>query len=599
MERHRPLIRMSNNSIERSRQTPRPGAFVDFLLRPASATGGVDRVVPEFVGTSEWKERLIHEQETGSWRFWSLGEFGYGALRQAQALASFAEDVTMGTMDGVRLNGHFVALAFDATAARWHVWTSRLGTCHVYHLAGAHGNALGSRFSSVADCGSQKRLNWPALTSFFTCGFFPATLTHYGDVEVLSPARHVVFDAELNRIESRRYWNWSHSPDAQRSFDETVDAFGRVFGDVMREQIADGAIALPVSGGLDSRSTIVPVLKSDADARNRLWAYSYGYSDRSIETAISRELAAVRGLNFQSFTIGAGLFSQVDAILDATEGFQDVTQCRQAAVTDELAAHADHVIAAHWGDVWCDQMGLADQTGADDEAVLDQATKKMFKRGRQWLLEHLCRRQSSDHSEEAVRDLVRTEMRPYGHIEDRDFRLKAFKTDFWSFRWTLSSIRMFQSAVFPRLPFYDSRIVDFFSTVPTAHVRERRIQVEYIKRFAPDLARVKWQAFDANLYWYPYFNSLLLPKRAWKKLRRDARENVEPKRNWEVQFGGVEGRAQLEAALLGSGRAVHEFVEPAAIRGLLEDFYRDWPDAELGYAVCMLFTFSAWLERHV
>ena len=31
----------------------------------------------------------------------------------------------------------------------------------------------------------------------------------------------------------------------------------------------------------------------------------------------------------------------------------------QAFIAEELRQHADYVIAAHWGDVWLDEMGLA------------------------------------------------------------------------------------------------------------------------------------------------------------------------------------------------------------------------------------------------
>ena len=57
--------------------------------------------------------------------------------------------------------------------------------------------------------------------------------------------------------------------------------------------------------------------------------------------------------------------------------------------------------------------------------------------------------------EDVLRETVGAELRRVGQIEDPDFRVKALKTDFWSFRWTTTSLRMFQAAAFPRLPFYD------------------------------------------------------------------------------------------------------------------------------------------------
>ena len=78
-----------------------------------------------------------------------------------------------------------------------------------------------------------------------------------------------------------------------------------------------------------------------------------------METRIARQVANSRGLPFQAFTIKPYLFDHLDLVMASVEGFQDVTQCRQAAVMDEIARQADYLIAAHWGDVWLDDMGLA------------------------------------------------------------------------------------------------------------------------------------------------------------------------------------------------------------------------------------------------
>ncbi len=52
-----------------------------------------------------------------------------------------------------------------------------------------------------------------------------------------------------------------------------------------------------------------------------------------------------------------------------------------------------------------------------------------------------------------------------------DFRLKALKTETWGFRWTLASLRMYQTAVLPRLPFFDTRVTDILSCSPELPAR--------------------------------------------------------------------------------------------------------------------------------
>ena len=156
---------------------------------------------------------------------------------------------------------------------------------------------------------------------------------------------------------------------------------------------------------------------------------------------------------------------------------------------------------------------------------------------------------------------------------------------------------MFQPAAYPRLPFYDTRLMDLICTIPTEFIRGRRLQVEYLKRYAPDLARIPWQVYDANLYWYPYFNSLLIPKRAVKKLSRRLSGRPVIQRNWEVQFLSPGGREGLQAYLLEPGLKIHNHAPRKELNRLVDDLYAD-PSAGNGYAVSMLLTFSAWLEAY-
>jgi hypothetical protein len=163
----------------------------------------------------------------------------------------------------------------------------------------------------------------------------------------------------------------------------------------------------------------------------------------------------------------------------------------------------------------------------------------------------------------------------------------------------MASLRMYQAAAFPRLPFFDTRLSDFFCTVPTKYVAKRQLQIDYLKRFAPALARITWQAYDSNLFWQRHFNSWLLPKRAFKKVGRVvSRRQQQRQRNWEVQFLSESGRRELTRGLLDSKLKLHEFVPAREVQTLLENFYAEPFKQKRGYTVSMLLTFSAWLERY-
>jgi hypothetical protein len=197
-----------------------------------------------------------------------------------------------------------------------------------------------------------------------------------------------------------------------------------------------------------------------------------------------------------------------------------------------------------------------------------------------------------------LRDLLTKDQNQLNHLQDPDFRLKALKIETYVFRWSLASLRMYQPGAFPLLPFFDPRFYDFFSTIPTSYVAGRRLQVAYLKRYAPNLARVPWQAYyDANLYEYLHFNTWLLPRRAVNKLRRLLSNQRVIERNWEVQFLNPRGSQGLQDWLLTPGLKLHNYIPQAKLAAFLRDFFNA-PYAANGYAASMLLTFSAWLEAY-
>lgn len=524
------------------------------------------------------------------WHYWLLGEL-YGLLPARQP--AFILDVLTGRVAAAHLNGHFLLCAWQETTHQWHIWTDRFGTLHGYYAQDGRRAALGSYSGAVSAAASRRQLDWVGLTSFFSCGFFLGNHTQYDDMQVLRPATHLVLDEQGQLCREERYWAWQHQPDRQRSQADTGAEFAHLFGAVIHEQMGQGRVAVPISGGLDSRSVVAAL---GDEERGRVWAYSYGYLPHSVETQIAQRVAQARQLPFQAFTIPPYLFDRLPQVIGAIEGFQDITQCRQAAILPELAEQAEFVSAAHWGDVWLDDMGLAGQTNLGTEAFFQTAWKKIAKTGRDWLVQNVCQPQLGQSSAEAVvKDLLQSALVAVAHLEEPDFRLKAFKTEQWSARWTTASLRMYQPAVFPRLPFYDTRLTDFFAQVPTALVAQRQLQVEYLKQAAPDLARIIWQRYGYNLYWYPYRHYFRWPRRLWRGVQRWLTTQAPVTLNWQVQFLHPQGKAGLQRWLLQPGLRLHEWLAPAVLQERVAQFMAH-PYQQGGYSLAMLLTFSAWLE---
>lgn len=564
---------------------PRPGARTDRPWRTELADGEGALFSQE--PTSDWAGFPLRRVESDRWSLWLMGEL-YGVRGGADVDARLL-DVATGRRPAAELNGHFLLVGRDRAERAWHVWTDRFGTVHAYHAPGAR-RAVGTCLTAVARQAQATRLDEDAILAFFGLGFFPADRTQLADVRVLRPATHHRFAATGELLSAERTWSWWHEPDARLGRRAAVDAFAERFREVMHDHLADARVALPISGGLDSRTTVA-FLPHGAPAT--VWPYSYGYTDDSVELEIATAIARRRGLPLRRYIVPEYLFDGLAQAQRCLEGFQDVTQPRQLAVVRDLGLYADRVLAAHWGDVWMDVMGVA-----PGEDLVEAGLRKLAKPGAAWLLEHarLGEAGRGRPAREVLRAFVADEMARLPPIADPDFRLKALKTEQWSFRWTLASLRAFQTALYPRLPFYDTRVTDLFGELPSEMVADRRLQVEAIRRHAPDLARITWQARDANLYLYRLAPTLFAPRRAARKLLRAVTGRRVVERNWEIQFLGWQGRPNLERWLLRPGLRLHDVVEPAAVREVVDALYRGPVDARRGYTVSMLLTLSSWLE---
>lgn len=489
--------------------------------------------------------------------------------------------------------GQWLILCCEKKTHNWHVFTDRFGTEKAYHRSGDHA-AISTYFGSILDDFDIKNFDQTGFTCFVGNGFFPEDLTYHSDVKVLKPASHYIFNESLALQEISRYWNWEHSPDQSLSMDKALAEFHHLIINVVGQAVQNKRVALPLSGGLDSRTLAGVLTHKDFKQRfpksGAITSFSYEYANGLPEAQISSKIAATLNLPFKKFIVPNYLFNKMAVVEDSVEMFQTIDGTRQIMVGDWLAENSDVVLGGHWGDVWLDASNEISETD-----LLPTYQKKMNKRGREILFD-LLHNFIVDDPQNALDDYFTKAIEAYQHIKDSDFRMKAFKTDQWSFRWTLASIKAYQAGAYPVLPFYDGRMADFFEKIPTAWLVDRKFQVEYLKKFHPDLARITWQEYGANLFLYPYVNNRQLWYRVISKLRRMLTFKKFTYRNWEVFYLNTEGRRSLEKDVYKHQWLV-EKIGKERLDAFFAAFYAN-PKADNGYAMCHLHTFSRFINKY-
>ncbi len=435
--------------------------------------------------------------------------------------------------------------------------------------------------------GKQDVLDYKAICVFSALGFFLDTDTFWTNKSSLPAATDFELDEKGKVISSRLYFSWHYEP-RDLKLAQATDEFADLFERIVFEQSKNLKVILPLSGGLDSRTQAAALKIVGAEVSS----YSYSFSDGLDETQFAQRIAKAQEFPFLRFTINSGyLWDVVDNLAKINECYSEFTHPRQMAFIDDYEKLGDVFNLGHWGDVLFDDMGVSDDLPFDDQVTV--VLKKVVKKGGLELASALWKAWGYEGNfEEYLYERIRALHGAIDIQSSANARIRAFKSMYWAPRWTSVNLSIFESIKPISLPYYDNRMCEFICTIPEKHLAGRKIQIEYLKRRAPELANITWQdQRPFNLYNYDW-NKVPwnLPNRILVKAKRVLNRKKHIQRNWELQFLGEENEKKLKERL---------FKEPKLTewipRELIREFYRKFQTEDPVYyshSVAMLLTLS-------
>jgi len=482
------------------------------------------------------------------------------------------------------LSGHFLIVQINKITESIHLYSNRFGTLHGYI---AHNSSLlfSTHLFSLCQKKNLDHIDTKALQHFFQCGMFPDDSTYIKDIKLIPPASALSFQS--NQWVKAKYWNWNYSTPVNFSERDWLQKFDYRLSELHTAGNFAKKKILPLSGGLDSRTLYASWTKNKAENISLL---SYGYSKNSIEIRIAKQLAQTRHNPIYTQTIQPYFNTDLDRIILAVEGFQDASLCRQAALDGRFTSPETRIAGGHWGDVWLDNMY---SPHLENNSLSHILLKKLYRPELGWLLEKACFK--SENTDERLEEWTEQNIKNYLHIKDTDFLLKAFKTDYWSHRWTCASLRMYQSKIFPILPFYDNQISDLVLETPAQAHKNRGLQIQYLCSYHPDLAKILWQDANLNLFQVTkpnlkntlihYLNRLLKKTLYLEKI----------KRNYEIQLLEPVTQSWIRNYLINS-KYTGILYNRTDVEQLLREFYNNPQEQKKGYIVSTLLTLYKTLD---
>lgn len=387
----------------------------------------------------------------------------------------------------------------------------------------------------------EHKLDYKAICCFAVIGFFLDNDTYYEDEKVLRAA------STFHDGKEEIYFKWFYDP-VERKLDDIVDEFAAIFEGISNRLLEGKKIILPLSGGLDSRSQAAALV-----GRKDVVTYSYEFEGSFNETYYGTKIAEVCDWNFKKYTIPNGyLWERLPEISKTNGCYSDFVSPRQAAISEHFPELGDIFYLGHWGDVLFDSMHLPSDAGIN--AQIDCLYKKIVKKGGIELAIALWRYWGLEGDfEEYLRQRL-TDLLSKIDIHDANARIRAFKSLYWAPRWTSVNLSFFSRYHEIALPYYDDEMCRFICSVPEKYLADRLIQIEYIKRKSPKLAKIPWQTYHPrNLYNYNQKDLIgeLIGKA--NSLRRKAKALITNRfmtmRNWEIQYLGRDNESHLREAI--------------------------------------------------
>ncbi len=439
--------------------------------------------------------------------------------------------------------------------------------------------------------GEKKTLNYEAICVFAATGFFLDQDTYFKEQKALKPAHE--YEMEGNTILSERpYFKWHYAP-IERPLTRVVKEFADLFETIIKEQVGDKKVILPISGGLDSRTQAVAL----SLLGNKVHAYGYAFQDGHDETYYGKKIAKVCTFPFEDWKVPPSyLWNKIEDLAKINGCYSEFTHPRQMAFVDQYAPLGEIFSLGHWGDVLFDDMGVADDLTLDEQVEI--ICHKIIKKGGLELAEFLWESWKLEGNFESylskrVKKLVVAIDIP----ENANAQIRAFKSLYWANRWTNSNLSVFESVRPISVPYFDDRMCQFICTIPEKYLSGRQIQIEYLKMRMPELAKITWQDHRPfNLYHYywdkrPYN----LPFRVFDKIKNIfSKKTIE--RNWELQFLGETNDKKLQEWLF-ENESFKGFIPDEIVSAFYNQF-KNKDSVTYSHPVSMLLTLSLFTKLH-
>lgn len=387
------------------------------------------------------------------------------------------------------LNGSFAAVILDLNNNTMIISNDRYGLRPLYYLLFDGRIIFASEVKAIIqDNRFKKEVNIGAVSEFFAFGHLLGDKTLFNGIKLLPPASILVCQDGDISIDS--YWTFRYE-DNDQIFNEDyfVDELVKLFKQAVQRRISGcHKIAIPLSGGLDSRSVVAAV----NEKFDIISTVTFKFDGIDNTPDIADMVSTVKGLTNIKLDIKKDFLADFgrDAVY-LTDGMLNLVHFHEISILDKIKENSDVLLVAFAFDA------LLGGSYLNRKILSDKSYNE--------LVEVIYKRDSI--GDTVLRSLFTAEL--YGKIGY--LPLKALISEFSKCssdkngnmcdcflfhnhvrRSSLAANMVYQrSMVEDRIPTYDNDLVDFILKIPPEFRYDHRIYLKFLKKLSPELANIK------------------------------------------------------------------------------------------------------------
>lgn len=386
----------------------------------------------------------------------------------------------------VALRGGFAAAMLDERDRSVTLVTDRFGSYPLYIANYQSAWIFASQIKIIlAVLPGVRKLDQVSVATMLSIGEVVGNRTLVEGIETLPAATSIKFSS--SGVERSKYWQYVYEENGGARWDDCVDRVGNVLRQAVHRSLQhDESIAVPLSGGLDSRF----ILDLASQERSDLSAYTWG-TPGCRDITYAKDTARRLGCNHEVYYFQPDYLCQLgERGVWLTEGHTPSTNFHVLPYVDELAARGHELILDGFaGDgvlggnfvssAWFDNSDF----GVAAEALW-QWRRKGFDGA--WEQSDLLKAHSLAGDE--FKRLYQT----YPGNSSMD-KAMAFLIDNRVRRITTCGTELFRSRMMVKQPFMDADVTEAIRTLPHEWRKRHRFYLAVLKNFAPRSAKAPYQ----------------------------------------------------------------------------------------------------------